>query len=248
MPQQQPDPIESGNQDERPEWLPANFDSPEALAKSYGEAQRKITEQGQTLSAMEQNLADLSEQFETLQQQPPAQQFDRGNNPFVAGFRGAMEEGDYDTALELQAQLTQAAVRQELAQFAQQFQGQQQPQLEAQLNQSAFLADQQLAAQYPDWAEVKERIAQTIQQAPYLVPEEVLTSPQKTAEALDRVYKIVKADDLASQETQQAAGQRQRELAQLAPQNAGRIIPEDQAKAEWQRIRDAVPDNPWTRG
>ena len=39
-------------QQDRPEWLPSQFETPEMLAKSWKEAHRKITEMGQANSAL----------------------------------------------------------------------------------------------------------------------------------------------------------------------------------------------------
>jgi hypothetical protein len=55
--------------DDRPSWLPANFHTPEDLAKSYGEAQRLITKQGtENRDLREQNaqLAELIAQYEAM--------------------------------------------------------------------------------------------------------------------------------------------------------------------------------------
>jgi len=49
----------------RPSWLPANFRNGEALAKSYVEAQRKITELGNEKRALLDQVEDLSAQLES---------------------------------------------------------------------------------------------------------------------------------------------------------------------------------------
>lgn len=41
---------------ERPDWLPQQFQSPEDLAKSYQHLQRKLTEQGQEISALRDQI------------------------------------------------------------------------------------------------------------------------------------------------------------------------------------------------
>lgn len=54
---------------ERPEWLPANFKSPEDLAASYKQAQAKISEQGVELADLREGsgLADALTQVEALE-------------------------------------------------------------------------------------------------------------------------------------------------------------------------------------
>jgi hypothetical protein len=49
---------------ERPDWLPPNFKTPEAVLESYKAAERKITEQGQLLGAIKRENATLREQLD----------------------------------------------------------------------------------------------------------------------------------------------------------------------------------------
>jgi cell division protein FtsB len=51
---------------ERPEWLPSQFEAPEALASSYRSAQQKITAQGQQLSELAAENSRLTEELEKL--------------------------------------------------------------------------------------------------------------------------------------------------------------------------------------
>jgi cell division protein FtsB len=51
---------------ERPDWLPSHLESPEALAKSYREAQQKITSQGQQLSELANENQRLTDELEKL--------------------------------------------------------------------------------------------------------------------------------------------------------------------------------------
>ena len=60
------DPDEGQDNPERPEWLPANFDSAEALAQSYKELQGRFTQESQARSALEDNYAELAGSFEEL--------------------------------------------------------------------------------------------------------------------------------------------------------------------------------------
>ena len=249
----QPDPQADNQDEQRPDWLPERFKSPEELARSYAEAERRITELGQEKSTLEQSVNELADQFEAFQQQAqPQQQYDPNADPFLAGYEQAMETGDYRTALAYQSQIMQAAVQQGINQFAQAQQAQVGPQIEAQYNTVAALADQALGQKYEDWGEYKGKIAEAIQQSPHLVPDQALSSPLATAEALDRVYKAVKYDDLVSGVAQQQQAARQsaeaRRLAELAPNNAGRIPTPEENQTEWERIKAAGPTTPWHSG
>jgi len=48
----------------RPDWLPPNFKTPEALVASYRAAERKITEQGTLLGNIRRENAALREQLD----------------------------------------------------------------------------------------------------------------------------------------------------------------------------------------
>lgn len=241
-----PDP-ETGNQDDqRPDWLPERFKSAEELAKSWSEAEKRITELGQDKAALEASVSELAEQFEAFQEQAQQQQapFDPNSNPIVAGYAQAMDTGDWQAALAYQAQITSEAVKQGISQYAQYQQQQSQPAIEAQYGSAAYLADQALTSKYDDWGDYKAKVADVVKQAPYLVPDDALVNPLATAEALERIYKQVKFDDFASGQSQQQQADAQaaeaRRLAELAPNNAGRIqLTGEAAQSEWERVKKA---------
>src|SRR4051794_36068229 len=53
-------------QEDRPSWLPSQFEGPEMLAKSWREASRKITEQGQQLAELARENEQLTQELESL--------------------------------------------------------------------------------------------------------------------------------------------------------------------------------------
>ncbi len=90
---------------ERPEWLPEQFQTPEALAESY---QNLRAESDRMRNEMQRDRESFTAALETFQQQPapppqngyPQQQFD----PAMSAYTQAMEVGDYQAALQAQAQ------------------------------------------------------------------------------------------------------------------------------------------------
>src|SRR5574338_125029 len=142
-------------QEERPSWLPENFKSPEDLATSYKEAQRKISEQGERMSEMERELASLTELAAQLQQAPQWQQ-PQSQDPaerLYAQYAEAVESGDYRTQLAVQAQISQLAA-QAVFQGAQQQQAPQWQQVqESQSELIATQATNALRSTYQDWNE-----------------------------------------------------------------------------------------------
>jgi predicted nuclease with TOPRIM domain len=64
---------------ERPEWLPSNFKSPEDLARSYTESQRKIHELAGEKSELLRVIGEISQENEELREALTAVVQDRVN-------------------------------------------------------------------------------------------------------------------------------------------------------------------------
>lgn len=228
---------------QRPDWLPENFTSPEALVTSYNEAQNKIREQGTRLNAVEQNFAELSSQFEQSQQQaaqPAQQQYDPNSDPLLAQFETAMENGDYRTVAAIQQHWTQQTAihtAQQLAQQNRPAEGTVTPDV------AAFIADKNLEATYPDWNEVKSQVGDIIRENPLFDRDELWSNPARATHALTEAYKLAKANEaLSGNADQPDMAQLQRTMklnAQTAVGAGGRPeqIPDD--KAAWDRIMAA---------
>lgn len=229
-------------QEERPAWLPENFKTPEALVDSYKESQEKIRELATSQREQQERFeAYIAEQENERQR---AQSQSQGDDIFTA-YETAMENGDYRTALALQAQAAQLAAQHVVQQSMSQFQTQVSPQLGAQTEIVAYQADQVLGAKYDDWGDYKQKVAAEVQADPGLLPNDALVSPEKTAKALERVYKSVKADDVLAKQQQDATqleADRQRKLAAQTVPGLGtreKIAPADEAKAAWEEIKAA---------
>lgn len=221
--------------DERPDWLPENFKTPEDLAKSYQEAQNKIREQGTQLNALNENYAQLSSQFEQF----AAQQ----GQPDPAEAQSQlyqMYENDPVATMAYVAQQTAQTVLQQAQQAQQQTQGQ------VPADVAAFMADKTLEAKYDDWGQFKEKIAEHIQTDPFLQNDQIWTNAATATQALDRAYRLVKAETVLEnpeQFTQQQAdlARRMKLQAQSAVGAGGRPDPVAEATAEWERIKNAAP-------
>lgn len=174
-------------QPERPDWLPDNFKTPEDLAKSYGELQNEFRQTREQLKAQQAQLEEYLAAQEQQQPQQPEVPFDQ--------LEAAYQENPLGTMAWLAQQAAQAA----LGNAARQQQEQYAPHLETQNHLLAYAAEQMLAQQHDDWDEYKTRVGDMIQQDQGLLPESALSSPEATARALDRVYKIVKAEDVMAQ-------------------------------------------------
>ncbi len=229
-----PDP-QTDNQDkveERPAWLAENFKSPEDLAQAYTEAQRKITEQGQLLSNVEQNYQELAGQFESFQAQPKvdpqtaAQQWEEW---FVEQPGGAV------------AYLMEQNNKQLMDQFEKKLQSVQAPQQDSQRGLEAEWVATTLASKYEDFQKYQDSTAKLIQQNPHWVPESLPI--QQKLNAVENAYKLAKYEDLQSTGAQAQTLAQQLEAEKVSAQTAsgsgGNPLPVPLAKAEWDKIRGA---------
>ena len=238
MADQDPAPEGQDNPDaDRPEWLPANFKSPEDLARSYTESQRKITELSTQNKGLEESIGNLSAQFEQF---TAAQ-----NQPDPDAVYGQWSQAYEQDPIGTMAQIAQATAQQTIQQFAAQ---QNQPLQATQQTQSALVAayaDQAMAGQFEDWNDVKGKVADFISDQPDMFHEGLFADPTKATRALETAYKMVKADDVLSGNTvaqQQQADTRQMKLnAQTAVGASGRPVAPAGDTAEWDAIKNAAP-------
>ena len=229
--------LEGVDNPERPEWLPENFKSPEDLAKSYQESQRKITELSTQNKGLEESIGNLSAQFEQF---TAAQ-----NQPDPQAVYGQWSEAYEQDPIGTMAQIAQATAAQTVQQYAQQ---QNQPLQQTQQAQSALVAayaDQAMGTQFEDWNDVKGKVAEFISEQPDMFHEGLFADPAKATRALETAYKLVKADDVlngTSVAQQQQADTRQMKLnAQSAVGASGRPDAPAGDVAEWQAIMTAAP-------
>lgn len=232
--------------DERPEWLPQQFKSPEDFARSYGELQSVLGRQGQELG----ELRKLAEQIaqEPRNEAPPAQiaaaleespervaywAAQQGNEEIldqaiVAWTQKAMDEGDATGLVDAQRfarEIDSARLRHEFAQEVR-------PSIEqvAQENgkRALALARRELAAQYPDFDSVLESVTEG--ELAGLNPE-LLGQLQKTdpKAALETVYRWVQVgrsaqtiaqDDAAAEAARQASLAEKRQATVVTPSAA----------------------------
>lgn len=227
-----PDLVEGQDNPERPEWLPENFKSPEDLAKSYAESQRKITELAQEKRGLEESIGQLSQQFEEFtanQNRPdPNQVYSQWQDLYEQDPIGTMASIAQATAQQIlqqqQAQTTQPGVSPDVV---------------------AFIADQTMAQQFEDWGSYKEKAGELIAQNPLFQRDELWSSPQTAAKALESAYRMAKAEDVLSGNEivqQQAADTRAMKLGAQSAVGASGRPPAPQSDAEeWNRIKNAAP-------
>jgi DNA repair exonuclease SbcCD ATPase subunit len=233
------DPERDNPEDEvRPEWLPDKFKSPEDMARSYAEAERKISETTSQLSQYQEGYSDLYNQIEELKAQSNAP------DPQVA--QDWLEEQYATQPLQTMAQLAAQAANNAVEERMKQYQQQTQPVQQAQFQIAAAYADAEMGKLAPDWEEYRGKVTDLMQQFPHLIPQDHLASPLELTQDLTQVYQLARSQDLAQRA--ESAEQRATELeqmkinAQTMTGSLGRPMAPDQQKAEWDAIKSAVPN------
>ena len=107
---QQQEGVDQG--DGRPGWLPQNFKSPEDLAKSYEESRKEMDRLRSQLDEERGQFAAALERIEAVQaQQTQPAEF---QNPILAQWQAAVENGDAAAQLAIHLQLQQQMMDQTL--------------------------------------------------------------------------------------------------------------------------------------
>lgn len=223
---------------ERPEWLPENFKSPEDLAASYKEAERKIHELAAKAKEAD-TLAEQNRQWQewAQQQEHTARQQNTGDPR--QQFMEVWDDPDRQPELVLH-------MAQQLADLQQQVQQGQQRGPDPVLTEvTAELAFNKARAEHPDWDDYHDQIAEIVQQNPHILGNAEQTTPTQFAKGLDLAYSIAKGQALANaggQAVNDAA-----EAARLAKQQAQTMSgqsarPATQSPDEeyWARVRAAA--------
>lgn len=216
--------------------MPDKFKDEQSFAQSYTELERKLTELAETNKQLEGMYVEAVEAFQAPQQQ--AQQQDASNY-----WRNLYDEDPFQAT----ALLVQQSNAQLLQQLAQQTQQANEPSQVAQGEIVAQLAINHLSNVHNDFSAYEDRIKETIEQNPYLLPESAYQSPTNMANALEVAYKMVKAEDVLSGNVQ-TVDQTNAKLAAQSLSGAGNRTPTpDQQAEEWKRIQAAGEQPYWAR-
>ena len=199
----EPEPVES-----RPEWLPEKFKDESEFAASYSSLEDELRRRGETEREMRDQLESLTEALTALnapQQQPQDQ------SQLTEQLQNAYENDPIGTMVYLAQQV--ADERYKALQAQQQPQLVQQQQLQGEL--IASTAERVMETRFEDWSSYAPKVGEMIERNPLLLPNDALTSVDKTTSALESIYKQVKYDDLVRQQAGQISDQsRMKEQAQ----------------------------------
>lgn len=228
----------AGADDGRPDWLPDKFKSPEDLARSYSEAEREL---GRLRSETERQQREFSEALAAIgENQPPQQTWNPTQDPTIAAYNRALEEGDGAAALAISLQVQQAAMQQQFEQFAERFAPQMQQASAADREMALRLAEQQVSAGFGErWnEEIAPKLSERLAARPDLLP--TTPSVEGYAAALREQANLVEAERIVAQNRAAEAERAAKLAAQTLSNDSARIPTDtDEKKAQWDAIKKA---------
>lgn len=221
-------------------WVPEKFrENPQAFGEAYTNLERAYHQSRQEVKGLEDSITSLSSQFEEF----TAAQNRPDPNNVLNQWAEQYDADPFSTTLRLAETIAQTTAQQIL----QQQQGSSKPAADPDI--VGQLASMQLASQYEDWGEYVPKMQELIASDPLFADDRLWGDLPNATKNLDRVYKMVKAEDVLNGNTaaQQAqADTRAMKLgAQSAAGSAGRTpsVPSD--VEEWEKIRQAGNRSYW---
>jgi hypothetical protein len=243
---------EETTSEDRPAWLPENFQTPEALAESYAQLRPEMDRMRSQFETERQQFQEIltqqQQQFESLaaqQQRAPQQASELAiSNPLVDAFGRGYEEGDPARMLQAAAQYTQQPLieavgrlmDEKLSALSPQMQQQQAFQREANLR----MAEANYAARigHEQYQQLMPAISNVLSQNQNWLPENGTVEGYEAA--IDNAAKLAQHDSLVTR-LEAAERERSEKLAAQTLSGAGRgsVYTEDEQEAMRNRIRNA---------
>jgi hypothetical protein len=237
-------------QDERPEWLPENFQNPEALAASYDETRREMNRMQTQMEQERQQFNDIlqqqQQQLESLvaqTQRPPAQEMALAN-PLVEAFGRGYEEGDPARMIQAAAQYTQQPLIEAVSKLMDEkltalnpaLQQQQAFQREANLRMAEANYAQKIG--HEEYQQLMPSISNILSANTNWLPENGTVEGYEVA--IDNAAKLAQHDSLVNR-LAAAEAERNEKLAAQTLSGAGRgsVYTQDEQEAMRERIRNA---------
>ncbi len=218
---------------ERPDWLDPKFKSVEDQARAFNEAEREKGRLSTEIGGLRSEMDELTAYVENLPAQQP-QNGDLGQNPLVAQYSRAFEEGDVATMLAVQAEIARAAAAQSAPAVPEQDYGML----------TAF-AENQIRQANPDYDQYRSQTVEILQRNPQLIPDGATLDTVQNGILM--ALNAARGEAALTQQQAQAERDRATEQAQDAKRQA-QTVPGGGSRPQrmdgeggdiWERIKNA---------
>lgn len=241
MSEQQLEKIESGGEPtpERPAWLPEKFESGEAFAQSYAEAEKEMARLRNDSQRQEREFTEALQRIEasTAQRQPA---YNPQQDPLLSAAQRAWDDGDMATFMAINAQVSQVATRDILKEELKDLREAQGGATNADKEIAFRLAEQQVAPIWGDrWsADLAPKLNDLIAANPSLLP--ATPSVEGYAQALTSLAKQIDYDRLSAAQTAQDQERAAKLQANTLGASTARVPTNtDEKKQAWEEIKGA---------
>src|SRR5215831_4897353 len=163
----------SEQEPERPEWLLDKFETPDAQAQAYAEAEREMgrmreemaRERDQFQNAL-QNLQDLRPEESPM----PQQVYNPDQDPLLQQYQQALDVGDARALLAINLELNRQMTRDVIQEQMKDLSGRVEMNQNVDREVAITLATERVARQHDDWEEIAPDVGRLLQQNSEWIP------------------------------------------------------------------------------
>lgn len=221
----------------RPAWLPEQFQTPEALAKSYDESRREMDKLRSERDEERAQFAAALERIEAAQTPPPAAQ---GDNQLLNAWNQAVEAGDANAQLAISIQLQQQMLTTELDKRFEKLTPQLESQSKADRDIAFEIASERVAKQHGDaWAEIQPEVQAWLKEHQTWLP--TTNSPEAFEQVIREGAQII-VNAKAAERLQAAEADRAAKISTQTATGSGSgkfPIVTDEKKQAWAEVQSA---------
>jgi len=237
--------MSEGLSEERPEWLLEKFESPEAQAQAYAEAEREM---GRMREEMARDRDQFQNALQSLQElrveeermptsQPLPQTYAPENDPLLQQYQQALDMGDARALLainlELNRQMTQQAIQEGMKDLS----GRVERSADVDREMAVTMATERVARQHDDWEEIAPEVGRLLQQNSEWIPTN--SSVEAYERAIGQAARVVKAERVLSAQQSEERVRAEKIASQGLTGGSARLLSPEESQKEWEAVKNA---------
>jgi len=224
----------------RPEWLLEKFESPEAQAQAYAEAEREMGRMREEMARERDQFQSALQNLEALrleEPQRPQQAYAPENDPLLQQYQNALDMGDARALLAINLELNRQMTQQAIAEGMKDLSGRVERQGDVDREVAITMATERVARQHEDWEEIAPEVGRLLQANNEWIPTN--SSIEAYEKAIGQAARVVKAERyMASRDSEERT--RQEKLAsQGLTGGAARVATQEELNREWDAVKNA---------
>jgi len=230
----------SEQEPERPEWLLDKFETPDAQAQAYAEAEREMgrmreemaRERDQFQNAL-QNLQDLRPEEPPM----PQQVYNPDQDPLLQQYQQALDVGDARALLAINLELNRQMTRDVIQEQMKDLSGRVEMNQNVDREVAITLATERVARQHDDWEEIAPDVGRLLQQNSEWIP--TTSSIEAYEKAIGQAARVVKAERYMAERDSGERVRQEKLATQGLTGESARIGIVDDLKQEWEAVKNA---------